>query len=88
MRRETGFEIRSMWFNLGQYKVQFVPSLVESILEMTLIPEAELRKATITIFFDMMQCEFYSSRYELRAMVIQNEIRLISKEILMILKMK
>ncbi|XP_050420571.1 dedicator of cytokinesis protein 1 isoform X2 [Adelges cooleyi] len=60
MRRETGFEIRSMWFNLGQYKVHFVPSLVRSFLEMTLTPEIELRKATIPIFFDMMQCEFYS----------------------------
>lgn len=63
MRRETGFEIRSMWFNLGQYKIQFVPGLVGSVLEMTLIPESELRKATIPIFFDMMQCEFYSSRF-------------------------
>ncbi|XP_026809422.1 dedicator of cytokinesis protein 1 isoform X2 [Rhopalosiphum maidis] len=60
MRRETGFEILSMWFNLGQYKVNFVPSLVGSFLEMTLTPEVELRKATIPIFFDMMQCEFYS----------------------------
>lgn len=64
MRRETGFEIRSMWFNLGQYKVKFVPTLVGLILEMTLIPEIELRKATIPIFFDMMQCEFYSSKLE------------------------
>lgn len=64
MRSETGFEIRSMWFNLGQNKVQFVPSLVVSILEMTLIPEPVLREATIPIFFDMMQCEFYSSRFE------------------------
>ncbi|XP_049862449.1 dedicator of cytokinesis protein 1 isoform X3 [Schistocerca gregaria] len=63
MRRETGFEIRSMWFNLGQYKRQFVPGLVGPFLEMTLIPETELRKATIPIFFDMMQCEFYSSRH-------------------------
>lgn len=60
--RETAFEIRSMWFNLGQHKIIFVPSLVGPILEMTLIPEVELRKATIPIFFDMMQCEFYSSR--------------------------
>ncbi|KAJ8938703.1 hypothetical protein NQ318_007991 [Aromia moschata] len=67
MRREMGFEIRSMWFNLGQNKVQFVPSLVGLILEMTLIPEPELRKATIPIFFDMMQCEFYSSRYEIES---------------------
>jgi hypothetical protein len=29
---------------------------------MTLIPEVELRRATIPIFFDMMQCEFYSPR--------------------------
>ncbi|XP_033191354.1 dedicator of cytokinesis protein myoblast city isoform X4 [Bombus vancouverensis nearcticus] len=62
MRRETAFEIRSMWFNLGQHKILFVPGLVGAILEMALIPETELRKATIPIFFDMMQCEFYSSR--------------------------
>nr|CAD7428798.1 unnamed protein product [Timema monikensis] len=62
MRRETSFEIRAMWFNLGQYKILFVPGLVGSFLEMTLIPETELRRATIPIFFDMMQCEFYSSR--------------------------
>ncbi|XP_019762944.2 dedicator of cytokinesis protein 2 isoform X3 [Dendroctonus ponderosae] len=67
MRREMGFEIRSMWFNLGQYKVQFVPSLVGLILEMTLIPEVELRTHTIPIFFDMMQCEFYSSKLELES---------------------
>lgn len=46
----------------GQHKIQFVPSLVGSFLEMTLIPETELRRATIPIFFDMMQCEFYSAR--------------------------
>ncbi|XP_078053338.1 dedicator of cytokinesis protein myoblast city isoform X1 [Augochlora pura] len=62
MRRETAFEIRSMWFNLGQHKILFVPALVGAILEMALIPESELRKATIPIFFDMMQCEYYSSR--------------------------
>ncbi|CAG2122271.1 unnamed protein product, partial [Medioppia subpectinata] len=62
MRREMAFEIRSMWFNLGQYKIQFVPSMVGPFLEMTLIPEMELRKATIPIFFDMMQCEFYSPK--------------------------
>ncbi|KAJ8317295.1 hypothetical protein KUTeg_005199 [Tegillarca granosa] len=58
MRRETGFEIRQMWFQLGIHKIYFIPALVGPILEMTLIPETELRKATIPIFFDMMQCEF------------------------------
>jgi dedicator of cytokinesis protein 1 len=50
----------NLHYFLGQYKVHFVPSLVGSFLEMTLTPEIELRKATIPIFFDMMQCEFYS----------------------------
>lgn len=36
--------------------------MVGPMLEMTLIPETELRKATIPIFFDMMQCEFHSTR--------------------------
>lgn len=31
--------------------------MVGPMLEMTLVPEIELRKATIPIFFDMMQCE-------------------------------
>ncbi|XP_065350993.1 dedicator of cytokinesis protein 1 isoform X4 [Cloeon dipterum] len=62
MRRETAFEIRAMWFNLGSQKIQFIPNLIGPILEMTMIPEVELRKATIPIFFDMMQCEFYSSK--------------------------
>lgn len=46
----------------GQHKIKFIPEMVGPILEMTLIPETELRKATIAIFFDMMQCEFHSTR--------------------------
>jgi hypothetical protein len=46
---------------LGSHKIQFIPGLVGLFLEMTMIPEVELRKKTIPIFFDMMQCEFYSS---------------------------
>lgn len=45
----------------GSHKIQFIPGLVGLFLEMTMIPEVELRKKTIPIFFDMMQCEFYSS---------------------------
>ncbi|XP_060585551.1 dedicator of cytokinesis protein 1-like isoform X2 [Ruditapes philippinarum] len=58
MRREMGFEIRSMWKGLGNNKKSFIPEMVGPLLEMTLIPETELRKATIPIFFDMMVCEF------------------------------
>lgn len=45
----------------GQNKICFIPGMVGPILEMTLIPEAELRKATIPIFFDMMLCEYQRS---------------------------
>ncbi|POI30111.1 hypothetical protein CIB84_006139, partial [Bambusicola thoracicus] len=43
---------------LGQNKICFIPGMVGPILEMTLIPEVELRKATIPIFFDMILCEY------------------------------
>uniref|UniRef100_A0A2K5RQ94 Dedicator of cytokinesis 5 n=1 Tax=Cebus imitator TaxID=2715852 RepID=A0A2K5RQ94_CEBIM len=58
MRKEIGFRIRDIWYNLGPHKIKFIPSMVGPILEVTLTPEVELRKATIPIFFDMMQCEF------------------------------
>uniref|UniRef100_A0A8D2L877 Dedicator of cytokinesis 2 n=1 Tax=Varanus komodoensis TaxID=61221 RepID=A0A8D2L877_VARKO len=61
MRRLIGFAIRDMWYKLGQNKIRFIPGMVGPILEMTLIPEAELRKATIPIFFDMMLCEYRNS---------------------------
>uniref|UniRef100_A0A4W5LA03 Dedicator of cytokinesis 2 n=1 Tax=Hucho hucho TaxID=62062 RepID=A0A4W5LA03_9TELE len=57
MRRLIGFAIRDMWYKLGGNKICFIPGMVGPILEMTLIPEEELRRATIPIFFDMMQCE-------------------------------
>uniref|UniRef100_A0A8V5FWF4 Uncharacterized protein n=1 Tax=Melopsittacus undulatus TaxID=13146 RepID=A0A8V5FWF4_MELUD len=42
----------------GRHKIEFIPDMVGPILEMTLVPEPELRKATIPIFFDMMLCEY------------------------------
>ncbi|KAM9359964.1 dedicator of cytokinesis protein 5 isoform 1-T1 [Symphorus nematophorus] len=57
MRKAVGFKIRDMWYNLGPHKMKFIPAMVGPILEVTLVPEPELRKATIPIFFDMMQCE-------------------------------
>ncbi|XP_070136941.1 dedicator of cytokinesis protein 1 isoform X2 [Drosophila bipectinata] len=67
IRKDTAMEIRKMWFQLGQHKPKFVPQLVEPILEMSMIPEIDLRRETIPIFFDMMQCEYYSSRLELES---------------------
>ncbi|XP_077992462.1 dedicator of cytokinesis protein 1-like isoform X2 [Glandiceps talaboti] len=66
MRREVGIKIiQTMWNNLGRHKIRFIPEMVGPFLEVTLIPETELRKATIPIFFDMMQCEF-NTRHNFR----------------------
>jgi len=63
MRKTMGSEVKQMWFNLGQNKFKFVRDLVGDFLEMALIAEPDLRKNTIPIFFDMIQCEYYSSRF-------------------------
>ena len=42
----------------GDHKIHFIPSMVGPFLEITLVPEPDLRKATLNIFFDMIQCEF------------------------------
>lgn len=65
IRRLTATQISNMWMELGEHKIQFIPQLVGPILEMSMIPEYELRKETIPIFFDMMQCEYNSSKYVL-----------------------
>ncbi|NWR93565.1 DOCK2 protein, partial [Furnarius figulus] len=57
MRAAIGASIRDMWYSLGHRKIEFIPGMVGPILEMTLVPEPELRRSTIPIFFDMMLCE-------------------------------
>ncbi|XP_017103025.2 dedicator of cytokinesis protein 3 isoform X1 [Drosophila bipectinata] len=57
MRVLMGFQILSMWSQLGEQKLHFIPSMVGPFLEVTLVPEPALRKATLSVFYDMMQCE-------------------------------
>ncbi|XP_066284414.1 dedicator of cytokinesis protein 3-like isoform X2 [Branchiostoma lanceolatum] len=57
MRVPMGFEILSMWQSLGEHKLNFLPGMVGSFLEISLVPETELRKALIPVFHDMMECE-------------------------------
>ncbi|XP_073976678.1 dedicator of cytokinesis spg isoform X2 [Rhodnius prolixus] len=59
MRVKMGFQILEVWSSLsGEHKINFIPSMVGPFLEITLVPEPELRKATLGIFFDMIQCEY------------------------------
>lgn len=57
MRVFMGYQILSMWSRLGEHKIKFIPHMVGPFLKVTLVPEAGLRKATLHIFFDMMECE-------------------------------
>lgn len=61
MRRELASEIRTMWFHLDTHTIKFVPHMIGPFLEMALIPDYRLRKEIIPIFFEMMQCEYYSN---------------------------
>lgn len=63
LRRETTTEICNMWYNLGEHKPNFIMHMVGPLLEMSMLNEDELRRLTIPIFFDMMQCEFFSSKH-------------------------
>ena len=46
-----------MFIFSGDHKIHFVPGMIGPFLDMTLVPQDELRKATLPIFFDMMQSE-------------------------------
>ena len=58
MRVLMGYQLVSCWEQLGASKIGFIPSLVSPFLEVTLVPESDLRKATIPIFYDMIDVDF------------------------------
>lgn len=60
MRKETAILIRYLWFFLNDKKSCFIPSMVGPILEMSLIPENDIRKIGIRIYFDMIEFEHTS----------------------------
>ncbi|KAK3564766.1 hypothetical protein QTP86_025280 [Hemibagrus guttatus] len=57
MRVMIGCEIFSMWQNLGDYKMNLIPSLIGPFLEVTLVPQPDLRNVLIPVFHDMMDSE-------------------------------
>ncbi|XP_063705914.1 dedicator of cytokinesis protein 3 isoform X2 [Culicoides brevitarsis] len=57
MRVMMGFQILSMWSQLGEHKLHFIPTLVGPFLEVSLVPDLALRKATLGVFYDMINCE-------------------------------
>jgi len=42
---------------IGQHKAHFVPQIVHPLLEVTFVPATELRKATLPILYDILECQ-------------------------------
>ncbi|XP_052072958.1 dedicator of cytokinesis protein 4-like isoform X6 [Mytilus californianus] len=57
MRIMMGHQIQTLWEKLGTNRRHFIPSMIGPFLKVTLVPEKELRAATLPIFYDMIQCE-------------------------------
>lgn len=56
--QDTQFTIKFMFiFILGEHKLHFIPALIGPFLEVTLIPQPDLRNVMIPIFHDMMDWE-------------------------------
>ncbi|XP_062520437.1 dedicator of cytokinesis protein 2-like [Corticium candelabrum] len=60
IRTVMAFQVLSMWQALDDFQVKFVPFLIGPFVSMTLVPQSDLRKATMPIFFDMMEAEMKS----------------------------
>lgn len=58
MRVPVGFHIYTLWNQLGVHKHLLTMEMIGPFLKVTMVPQAELRKATIPIFFDIIQCEY------------------------------
>ncbi|XP_036386758.1 dedicator of cytokinesis protein 3 isoform X6 [Megalops cyprinoides] len=57
MRVMMAYELFSMWQNLGENKIHFIPGMIGPFLGVTLVPQAEVRNIMIPIFHDMMDWE-------------------------------
>ncbi|XP_036388838.1 dedicator of cytokinesis protein 3-like isoform X2 [Megalops cyprinoides] len=57
MRVLMAYELFTMWQNLGENKVHFIPGMIGPFLGVTLVPQAEVRNIMIPIFHDMMDWE-------------------------------
>ncbi|XP_078730963.1 dedicator of cytokinesis protein 3 isoform X3 [Lampetra fluviatilis] len=57
MRVLMAHEVFRMWQSLGDHKAHFIPGLLGPFLEVTLVPQTELRRVLIPIFHEMMDCE-------------------------------
>ncbi|CAG5118886.1 unnamed protein product, partial [Candidula unifasciata] len=66
MRVPVGFLMYSLWNQLGSNKQHLMLDLIGPFLRVTMVPQPELRKATIPIFFDIVHCEYQINQHVCR----------------------
>lgn len=44
-------------FIAGRHKTHFVPVIIRPLLEVTFVPATELRRATLPILYDVLECQ-------------------------------
>ncbi|XP_071611709.1 dedicator of cytokinesis protein 3 isoform X5 [Heliangelus exortis] len=57
MRVMMAYELFSMWQNLGEHKIHFIPGMIGPFLGVTFVPQPEVQNIMIPIFHDMMDWE-------------------------------
>ncbi|XP_062855261.1 dedicator of cytokinesis protein 3-like [Trichomycterus rosablanca] len=57
LRVQMAYELYNMWQKLGNNKPHFTPGMMGPFLEVTLVPQAEIRNIMIPIFHEMMDLE-------------------------------
>lgn len=62
MRRQAVDEIKCMWKGLKDKQSVMVLELIGDFVEMSLIPEESLRTIILRIFFEIIECEWYSRK--------------------------
>ncbi|XP_062507511.1 dedicator of cytokinesis protein 1-like isoform X2 [Corticium candelabrum] len=61
MRVVMNRQVLDMWNSLEDLKMRFIPDLVGPFVEMALIDHDEIRRNTIPVFMNMMDCELQST---------------------------
>ncbi|CAI8007599.1 Dedicator of cytokinesis protein 3, partial [Geodia barretti] len=57
VRISLGRHVVSLWHRLGDKKGNFIPNLVKPFLEISLIKHKELRRVSLPLIMDIMECE-------------------------------
>ncbi|CAG4961484.1 unnamed protein product [Parnassius apollo] len=58
LRRAAAAAMAQLWYALGEHKYPMIPFVVGEFLEVSFLPDDEVRDITIPLFYDMMVVEY------------------------------